>query len=167
MRAAKNLDRKCNLPTVNAERIESYVLGSIQKYFMFPENIIPMWQERVDVDEAKKLEAALRGRRTRLGNLSSRRDRLLELYLDGQMDKDYLKKQESQLKQTIDRAQEEITQIEEKLSEITTMKDRLDELKGITHEIKKFAPALNEAFKKMTNSKKQSLSRQLWGETKF
>jgi len=139
------------MPTVNAQRIENLILGLILRYFTFPENLVSLWKDRVNSHAVNKLESELRGHRIKLGNLESRRKKLLELFLDGDMDKDYLKKQESELKLAIERMQEEISEIENKLSEMSAMKDRLENLKGMTQEVKKIAPALNEAIKKMSN----------------
>jgi chromosome segregation ATPase len=73
------------------------------------------------VDEVKRLEAQLKGYQTKLGNLESKRTRLLDLFLDAEIDKEHLKKREFELRGTIHRMKEEALEIEGRLSEMAAM----------------------------------------------
>lgn len=88
--------------TISGLKARAQVKGLILPHSMFPQNLVRRWKKQISILDKDSLESKLKGDRSRLGKLKSKRQDYWDMFNEGDFERDELKKQEGLLKGQIE-----------------------------------------------------------------
>jgi len=149
--------KPCNMGYVKADQVEEEVLGNIAMALIHPENTIQILEDKIDKEKLEKYRKRISQITDRMASEERNYKKVLNLYLEEEIDKKRLKEKQGEILASIEKLKETKMDLESQLSGVSEIERQIEGIKKSRKELSQLSLHFLETLQEMTPQEKQEL----------